>query len=112
MSRRVPIPLALWVPLATCVTIGVPGVIALMTHHVVLFASLAPTSVMITQQPMLASTRPYNTILGHMIGLGSGFFAVWSSASMATAIESKAAQTRGVRIRVLKQLGLRAHGDS
>lgn len=77
MSGRVSPPLALWVPLATSVAIGVPGVIALLTRHLVLFASLAPTSVMITQQPMLAATRPYNTIVGHMVGLGSGLFAVW-----------------------------------
>lgn len=77
LSRPFSAPLALWVPLATCVALGVPGVIALITHHVILFASLAPTSVMITQQPMLASTKPYNTIVGHMVGLGAGFFAVW-----------------------------------
>jgi len=72
-----PLPLALWVPLASGVALGVPGVIALLTHHLILFASLGPTSVMIAQQPLLASTKPYNTIVGHMIGLGAGFFAVW-----------------------------------
>ena len=77
MSKPLSVPLALWVPLASSVALGVPGVIALLTHHVVLFASLAPSSVMITQQPMMASTKPYNSIVGHMVGLGSGFFAVW-----------------------------------
>jgi CBS-domain-containing membrane protein len=70
-------PLALWVPLASGVALGVPGLIAFLTHHLILFASLGPTSVMIAQQPLLASTKPYNTIVGHMIGLGAGFFAVW-----------------------------------
>src|SRR5690242_10189416 len=70
-------PLAVWVPLASGVAIGVPGLIALITHHLILFASLGPTSVMIAQQPLLASTKPYNSIVGHMIGLGAGFFAVW-----------------------------------
>lgn len=78
MSKRLSIALAFWVPLASSVTIGVPGLIALLTHRVVLFASLAPTSVMITQQPLLASTKPYNAIVGHMVGLGSGFLAVWA----------------------------------
>lgn len=32
---------------------------------------------MIAQQPLLASTKPYNAVAGHMIGLGAGFFAVW-----------------------------------
>lgn len=71
------LPLALWVPLASGVALGVPSLIALLTHHLILFASLGPTSVMIAQQPLLASTRPYNSIVGHMIGLGAGFFAVW-----------------------------------
>lgn len=71
------LPLPVWVPLASGVAVGVPGLIALLTHHLILFASLGPTSVMIAQQPLLASTRPYNAIVGHMIGLGAGFFAVW-----------------------------------
>ncbi|MGH8300310.1 MAG: hypothetical protein ACRET5_02445, partial [Steroidobacteraceae bacterium] len=71
------LPLALWVPLASGIALGVPSVIALLSHHLILFASLGPTSVMIAQQPLLASTKPYNSIVGHMIGLGAGFFAVW-----------------------------------
>lgn len=72
------LPLAVWVPFASGIAIGVPALIALLTHHAVLFASLGPTSVMIAQQPLLASTKPYNAIAGHMIGLGAGFFAVWA----------------------------------
>ncbi len=71
------LPLVLWVPLASGVALGVPGLVALLSHHLILFASLGPTSVMIAQQPLLASTKPYNSIVGHMIGLGAGFFAVW-----------------------------------
>jgi HPP family len=72
------LPRAVWVPFASGVAIGVPGLVALLTHHPILFASLGPTSVMIAQQPLLASTKPYNAIVGHMVGLGAGFFAVWS----------------------------------
>lgn len=71
------VPLPLWVPIASGIALGVPGLIALLTHHLILFASLGPTSVMIAQQPLLASTKPYNAIVGHMVGLGAGFFAVW-----------------------------------
>jgi CBS domain-containing membrane protein len=77
-SQRFPIPLALWVSFASGIAIGVPGLIALLTHHLILFASLGPTGIMAAQQPLLASTRPYNAIVGHMIGLGSGFLAVWA----------------------------------
>ncbi len=72
------LPLSIWVPLASGIALGVPGLIALLTHHLILFASLGPTSVMIAQQPLLVSTKPYNAIAGHMIGLGAGFFAVWA----------------------------------
>lgn len=71
------LPPILWVPLASGIAIGVPGLIAFLSHHLILFASLGPTGVMIAQQPLLASTKPYNSIVGHMIGLGAGFFAVW-----------------------------------
>jgi CBS domain-containing membrane protein len=77
-SKRSPIPLTIWVPIASGLAIGVPGIIALLTHHLILFASLGPTGVMIAQQPLLASTKPYNCVAGHMIGLGSGFLAVWA----------------------------------
>jgi CBS-domain-containing membrane protein len=77
-SGRKSIPAAVWIPLASATGIGVPGLIALLTHHLILFASLGPTSVMIAQQPLLSSTKPYNAIVGHMIGLGSGFLAVWA----------------------------------
>lgn len=77
VGKRYPIPLTVWAPLASAVGVGVPGVIAFLTHHIILFASLGPTAVMAAQQPLLAATKPYNSIAGHMIGLGSGFFAVW-----------------------------------
>jgi CBS domain-containing membrane protein len=78
LGKRLPIPQVIWLPLATALTIGVAGLISVLTHRVVLFASLAPTAVLITQQPLLASTKPYNAIVGHMAGLGSGFLAVWA----------------------------------
>jgi HPP family len=71
------LPMAVWVPIAGGIGLGVAGLIGLLTHRLILFASLGPTSVMIVQQPLLASTKPYNSIVGHMIGLGAGFFAVW-----------------------------------
>lgn len=77
MIRRLPLPLTVWVPLASAITLGVAALIALLTHRVILFASLGPTAVMIIQQPLLSSTKAYNAVAGHMIGLGSGFLAVW-----------------------------------
>jgi CBS domain-containing membrane protein len=78
LSSRFRILPIIWVPLARGVAVGIPGLIALWTHHLILFASLGPTGVMAAQQPLLSSTKPYNCIAGHMIGLGSGFLAVWT----------------------------------
>jgi len=42
-----------------------------------IFASLGPTAYELVEQPQLRSARVYNIIVGHMIGLGAGFFAVF-----------------------------------
>jgi hypothetical protein len=55
-----------------------PAVVAVLTHRLFLFASLAPTAVMAIQQPRLASTRAYNAFTGHVIGLGCAFGTVFA----------------------------------
>jgi hypothetical protein len=42
-----------------------------------IFASLGPTAYELVEQPQLKSARPYNIIVGHLIGLGAGFLAVY-----------------------------------
>ncbi|HEX4049897.1 MAG TPA: HPP family protein [Steroidobacteraceae bacterium] len=58
----------LWVPLAAAISLTVPGMIALVTHRVFLFASLGPTAITIAQQPTHPSARPYNTLVAHAVG--------------------------------------------
>jgi hypothetical protein len=54
------LPLALWVPLASGVAIGVPGLVALLTHHLILFASLVTGELlqMLHPAPPPPSVRP------------------------------------------------------
>ncbi|MBF6571516.1 MAG: HPP family protein [Candidatus Binataceae bacterium] len=47
------------------------------TRQPLIFASLGPTAYELVEQPQLRSARPYNIIVGHLIGLGSGFLAVY-----------------------------------
>jgi len=47
------------------------------THQPLIFASLGPTAYELMEQPRLPSARPYNVIVGHLIGLGAGFLAVY-----------------------------------
>jgi hypothetical protein len=42
-----------------------------------IFASLGPTAYELVKQPQLKSARSYNIVLGHFIGLGAGFFAIY-----------------------------------
>ena len=47
------------------------------TRQPLIFASLGPTAYELVEQPQLRSARAYNIIVGHLIGLGAGFFAVY-----------------------------------
>ena len=47
------------------------------TKQPLIFASLGPTAYELVEQPRLPSARPYNVIVGHLIGLGSGLLAVY-----------------------------------
>jgi CBS-domain-containing membrane protein len=49
----------------------------LATNQPLIFASLGPTAYELVEQPQLPSARPYNIIIGHLIGLGAGFLAVY-----------------------------------
>lgn len=42
-----------------------------------IFASLGPTAYELVEQPQLKSARSYNIVVGHLIGLGAGFFAIY-----------------------------------
>jgi len=53
------------------------AVISWATKQPLIFASLGPTAYEMVEQPRLRSARPYNIIAGHLIGLGSGFLAIW-----------------------------------
>lgn len=41
------------------------------------FASLGPTAYELVEQPAARSARTYNIIVGHLVGLGSGFLSLW-----------------------------------
>ena len=47
------------------------------TGQPLIFASLGPTAYELVEQPHVRSARAYNIIVGHMVGLGAGFLAVY-----------------------------------
>lgn len=65
-----------WVPLLEGGLILLMGLISLAFGVPLLFASLGPTAYEQIEKPELPSARFYNVVMGHWIGLGSGFAAL------------------------------------
>jgi hypothetical protein len=47
------------------------------TKQPVIFASLGPTAYELVEQPQARSSRAYNIIVGHLVGLGAGFLSIY-----------------------------------
>ncbi len=47
-------------------------------HQPLVFASLGPTAYEMIETPDRPSARPYNIIVGHLIGVAAGFAALWA----------------------------------
>lgn len=56
-------------------TIGLLALLAFVTRSPFVFPSLGPTAYLLFVSPMLPSSSPRNTILGHAIGLACGYCA-------------------------------------
>jgi hypothetical protein len=63
----------LWATLGEGGLVLAVAAIGLATNQPLIFASLGPTAYELVEQPRLPSARPYNIIVGHLIGLGAGF---------------------------------------
>ena len=64
-------------PLCEAGLLAVAGIAALLSHRPLFFASLGPTAYELAEMPERQSARPYNVIVGHLIGVVSGFAALW-----------------------------------
>ncbi len=70
------IPDILWDPLAAAVLLIVIGLLGVLTNEPLLFPSLGPTAFLQAEDPEMRMARFYNTVVGHLIGLGSGVLSV------------------------------------
>jgi hypothetical protein len=50
------------------------GAIALALRRPLILASRGPTAYELVEKPLASSARTYNIVMGHMVGLGVGFF--------------------------------------
>ena len=66
-------------------TLGVGGLVLALatigwaTNQPLIFASLGPPAYELVEQPQMPSARPYNVIVGHLLGVGAGFLALYLS---------------------------------
>ncbi len=70
------IPDILWDPLAAAALLIAIGLLGVLTNEPLLFPSLGPTAFLQAEDPEMRMARFYNTVVGHLIGLGSGIVAV------------------------------------
>jgi len=67
----------------TTATLGEAALILVMaaagwaTKQPLIFASLGPTAYELVEKPKDRSSRAYNIIVGHLVGLGAGFLALY-----------------------------------
>lgn len=74
------------------------GVISLVLDQLFLFPSLGPTSYLLARAPEQSVSRFYNVIVGHLVGLASGFLAVGLLGLWQTQTISSAGHVDPVRV--------------
>jgi hypothetical protein len=68
----------LWIaPLCEGTLIMVISLLAWLSHQPLIFASLGPTAYEQIETPRQSSARPYNVVVGHLIGIAAGFIALY-----------------------------------
>ena len=70
------IPDLVWAPLAVGSLLLAVGLIGLAAGQHWLFPSLGPSAFLQAEKPREESARFYNTVVGHLVGLGAGMAAV------------------------------------
>ena len=70
------VPELVWAPLAGGVLVLIPGLIGLAAGNPWLFPSLGPTAFLQAANPQQPSSRFYNTLMGHLLGIAAAVIAV------------------------------------
>jgi HPP family len=74
MNRRADL---IWATLGEGGLVLAVAVIGWASGQPLIFASLGPTAYELVEQPHARSARIYNIIVGHLVGLGAGFFSIY-----------------------------------
>lgn len=68
---------ALYMLINGFVTIGLLGVVAMLTKSPFIFPSLGPTAILLFTNPSHPASTPRSTLLGHTIGILCGYGSLW-----------------------------------
>ncbi|HVX40625.1 MAG TPA: HPP family protein [Gemmatimonadaceae bacterium] len=71
-------PHGLWSPITAAVVTAVPALAALASGQVLLFPSLGPSAVMQAHSPNHESSRFYNVVVSHVVGLAAADLCVFA----------------------------------
>lgn len=64
-------------PVSEAALILIAAIIGWASHQPLVFASLGPTVYEMIETPKQPSARPYNVVVGHLIGVLAGFAAIY-----------------------------------
>jgi uncharacterized membrane protein YedE/YeeE len=64
-------------PLGEALLLVIAGLAGWLSHTPLIFTSLGPTAYEMIETPHRKTAKPYNVILGHAIGIGAGFLALY-----------------------------------
>lgn len=71
-------------PLCEAALLFLAALIAWATHKPLIFASLGPTAYELVETPERKSARPYNVVVGHLVGVLAAFLALWAMDAWST----------------------------
>lgn len=77
-------------PAAEAALILVVAAVGWATRQPLIFASLGPTAYEMIETPERRSAQPYCVVVGHLIGVGAGFLALWATGAWSAAPVSAA----------------------
>lgn len=76
------VPEIAWGPLAAAAALGLLALIGALAGAPLLLPSLGPSVFLLALQPADPSTRAWNILAGHLIGLGAGALAAWITGAL------------------------------
>ncbi len=71
------LPDAVWAPCVSFILLALIGAFGLAASQPWIFPSLGPTAFLQTQSPRLNTARVYHVLVGHFVGIGAGYAAVY-----------------------------------